>query len=363
MTWPQTKLGDVCEVLRGTMITQAQARPGNIPVVAGGTAPTYFHDSPNRAAGTITISASGANAGYVNFWSQPIFASDCTTVRSDGVSADIRFMYHQLRFMQHVIDGLRAGAAQPHVYAKDIAQLIVAVPPLAEQRRISATLDMADALRTKRREALAQFERLARSMFLEMFGDPATNPKHFPRRKLGDIIKFEGGAQPPASTFSDSDGPDKIRLIQIRDFKSDRFKTFIPKSLAKRFLEADDVMIGRYGPPVFQILRGLAGSYNVALMKAVPREGLTKEFVFHLLKEERLQRFVVANSERTAGQSGVNLDLLEGYDAYLPPMDLQELFVRQMSSLNSMRTAMEAALADTEQLFSSLQQREFQGEA
>jgi type I restriction enzyme, S subunit len=236
------------------------------------------------------------------------------------------------------------------------------LPPLPEQRRIAAILDKADALRTKRRETLAQLDRLAQSIFVEMFGDPATNPKGFPRRKLGEIIKFEGGAQPPASTFSDYAGPDKIRLIQIRDFKSDRFKTFIPKALAKRFLEADDVMIGRYGPPVFQILRGLAGSYNVALMKAVPREGLTKEFVFRLLKEERLHQFVVANSERTAGQSGVNLGLLEEYDAYLPPMHLQELFGRQMSSLSSMQTHMSAALQAAETMFSSLQHRAFQGD-
>jgi type I restriction enzyme, S subunit len=121
-------------------------------------------------------------------------------------------------------------------------------------------------------------------------------------------------------------------------------------------------MIGRYGPPVFQILRGLAGSYNVALMKAVPREGLTKEFVFRLLKEERLHQFVVANSERTAGQSGVNLGLLEEYDAYLPPMHLQELFGRQMSSLSSMQTHMSAALQAAETMFSSLQHRAFQGD-
>jgi len=254
-----------------------------------------------------------------------------------------------------------AGAKMPRMVMSEFWRYQVPLPPLDKQLCITAILDKADALRTKRREALDQLDRLAQSIFLEMFGDPATNPKRFPRRKLGEIIKFEGGAQPPASTFSDSDGPDKIRLVQIRDFKSDRFKTFIPRSSAKRFLEVDDVMIGRYGPPVFQILRGLAGSYNVALMKAVPREGLTKEFVFRLLKEERLHRFVVANSERTAGQSGVNLPLLEGYDAYLPPMELQELFGRQMSALSSLQQGMDSALRATEEMFASLQHRAFQG--
>lgn len=281
-----------------------------------------------------------------------------------GPKLDGRYLVHFLRRQEVRKDGERkmtGSGGQRRVPKHFIESLEIPLPPLSEQRRIAAILDKADVLRTKRREALAQLDRLAQSIFVEMFGDPASNPRGFARKKLGEIIKFEGGAQPPASTFSDSDGPEKIRLIQIRDFKSDRFKTFIPGALAKRFMQADDVMIGRYGPPVFQILRGLSGSYNVALMKAVPREGLTKEFVFRLLKEERLHRFVVANSERTAGQSGVNLGLLEGYDAYLPPMELQELFGRQMSSLSSMQKCMDAALRESEVMFSSLQQRAFQG--
>jgi type I restriction enzyme S subunit len=205
-------------------------------------------------------------------------------------------------------------------------------------------------------------ESLTQSIFIEMFGDPVTNPKGFPARTLGEIIKFEGGSQPPASTFSSEDAPDRIRLVQIRDFKSDRFKTYIPRKLCKRFLEEDDVMIGRYGPPVFQILRGLSGSYNVALMKAVPRDGVTKDFVFHLLKEEQLHNYVVGNSERTAGQSGVNLELLENYQAYLPPEELQIQFSEKMSQLRKMASNMTETQSVSDALFASLQHRAFRGE-
>ena len=121
-------------------------------------------------------------------------------------------------------------------------------------------------------------------------------------------------------------------------------------------------MIGRYGPPVFQILRGLSVSYNVALMKAVPREGVTKDFVFHLLKEKRLHNFVVANSERTAGQSGVNLDLLEKYQAYLPPLDDQIRFSQKMAQLRSLTQLMTEAQIESDRLFASLQHRAFRGE-
>ena len=262
------------------------------------------------------------------------------------------------QFMQTVsgVGGSLLRARPAHV-----AKIKIPLPPLPEQRRISAILDKADVLRTKRQEAIEKLDSLSQSIFIDMFGDPATNPRCFPKKTLGQIIKFEGGSQPPASTFVTEEAPDYIRLVQIRDFKSDRFKTYIPRNLCKRFFEEDDVMVGRYGPPVFQILRGLSGSYNVALMKAVPRERVTKEFIFHLLREERLHNFVVANSERTAGQSGVNLELLEKYQAYLPPMELQIQFSQKMAQLKALTQSMNTAHFQSNSLFASLQHRAFRG--
>lgn len=235
-------------------------------------------------------------------------------------------------------------------------------PPLAEQKRIAEVLDRAEVLRAKRRAALAQLDALTQSLFLDLFGDPATNPKGWPKTSLGEIIEFVGGSQPPADTFTYEPSPDTIRLVQIRDFRTDAFKTYIPKNRARRFFEADDVMIGRYGPPVFQILRGLSGSYNVALMKALPRGEILKDFIFHLLQEERLHAFVVARSERTAGQSGVNLELLEKYPAYLPPISAQREFARRVTAVEALKTAQRASLAELDALFATLQHRAFRGE-
>ena len=89
---------------------------------------------------------------------------------------------------------------------------------------------------------------------------------------MGEVCNFIGGSQPPKEEFVYEPLPGYIRLIQIQDYKSDKKKTFIPKSKARRFCTKEDVMIGRYGPPIFQILRGLEGAYNVALMKAAPKD-------------------------------------------------------------------------------------------
>lgn len=135
-------LGDVCLVKRGTTITQKEATQGNIPVVAGGLKPTYFHNVSNREGNVITISGSGANAGFVNFWDEPIFASDCSTVEVKRHDLSVHFVYYFLLSQQDFIyKELRSGAAQPHVYGKDIAKLLIPFPPLVTQQKIVAKLD------------------------------------------------------------------------------------------------------------------------------------------------------------------------------------------------------------------------------
>ncbi|MBA3386233.1 MAG: hypothetical protein H0T95_06380 [Chthoniobacterales bacterium] len=168
-----------------------------------------------------------------------------------------------------------------------------------EQRRIAEVLDRAEALRAKRRVALAQIDFLTQSLFFDLFGDPATNPKGWPKTTLGEIIEFVGGSQPPRETFTYEPSSDTVRLVQIRDFRTDAFKTLIPKELARRFFEADDVMIGRYGPPVFQILRGLSGSYNVAFMKALPRGEVLKDSFSTYCKNNA---FIHSSSDALSGR-------------------------------------------------------------
>ena len=95
--------------------------------------------------------------------------------------------------------------------------------------------------------------------------------------------------------------------------------------MAKRFCTADDIMIGRYGPPIFQILQGIEGSFNVALMKATPKKG-NKEFVRQFLKQECLLDYLEGMSKRTAGQDGIQMDKLKAYPFPLPPVELQNQF-------------------------------------
>ena len=147
--------------------------------------------------------------------------------------------------------------------------------------------------------------------------------KNWRNLTIEDIASFQGGSQPPKSTFESSPSPYNIRLLQIRDYRSDKNITYIPKELAKRWCTKNDIMIGRYGPPIFQILRGKEGSYNVALIKAIPKDIIDREYLYYFLKAEPLFRLIDRLSQRSSGQTGIDMEALKQFPVKLPPLPEQ----------------------------------------
>lgn len=137
---------------------------------------------------------------------------------------------------------------------------------------------------------------------------------------IRDICTFVGGSQPPKSQFRYSERAGYVRLVQTRDFKTDAFKTYIPASSTNKFCDENDIMIGRYGPPVFQVFRGIKGAYNVALLKAIPKPGTDNDYLYYFLKQDSIFRYVDGLSHRTGGQTGVDLTSLNDYPVRLPDL-------------------------------------------
>lgn len=269
------------------------------------------------------------------------------------------FLARALKASDAVILGWVRATTADNYPIDNIRKLIIPFPPLKEQQRIAQLLELAESVRKARHRCLELLDSIPTAAFATMFGDPKINHHGFKTAKLSELADFIGGSQPPKSTFAATDGPGMVRLVQIRDFKTDDYLTYIPIKLARRLFGEEDVMIGRYGPPVFQILRGLSGAYNVALMKAKPRPGISKDFLFYLLKHETLHNYVVAKSERTAGQSGVNLDLLNNYPAFVPPAEIQLKFSRLVRDIERQREVYLKQEDKLRELYSSLESEAF----
>ena len=266
--------------------------------------------------------------------------------------------YLRYYFNYHKPNQLVKDAAYPSISLSDVGNLVVDMKPESERNEIVSVLQHTESIITLRQRQLQKLDELVKARFIELFGDPVINPKGFPCYTVGEVIDFQGGSQPDKKYFEYEASPDNIRLIQIRDYKSDKYSTYIPKTMAKRFCTADDIMIGRYGPPIFQILKGIEGSFNVALMKAIPKIG-NKEFVRQFLKQDCLLEYLEGLSKRTAGQDGIQMDKLKAYPFPYPPIELQEQFAAFVEQTDKSKVAVQKALDEARLLFDSLMQKYF----
>lgn len=264
---------------------------------------------------------------------------------------DIRFVGYALKSLD--LASYATGAAIPHIYFKEYGKDYVCIPPsLEEQKIVVAELDLLNSIIDKKRAQLCDLDTLVDSIFFEMFGEAEVNQKGFPLLTIDDVIQFQGGSQPDKKFFEYEPTENNVRLIQIRDYKTDRYITYVPKELARRFCTEDDIMIGRYGPPIFQILKGISGAYNVALMKAVPKQG-NKDFIRVFLKQKRLLHYLESFSRRVAGQDGIQMDKLKAYPFPFPPLELQEHFAAQYTTIEKQKNCIEHSLRECEKLLNS----------
>jgi type I restriction enzyme, S subunit len=127
-------LGEVAEIKRGTSITQKEVTPGEIPVVAGGRTPAYFHNVSNRTGQTIVIAGSGAYAGFVSWWDQPIFVSDAFAVKTHS-SLLPKYCFYWLQSLQQQLHDLKSGGGVPHVYPRDVAPFKIPIPCPGDSKR------------------------------------------------------------------------------------------------------------------------------------------------------------------------------------------------------------------------------------
>ena len=264
--------------------------------------------------------------GKTAITSEPMYSNEAIMSFRDKKLVELlpEYIYYLL-LSKNWDDGANKAVMGKTLNKTTLSKVRVNIHSVQEQQEIVCVLNQAAALIEIHQQQLQKLDELVKARFVEMFGDPILNQKHFPVYRMDEIVEFQGGSQPDKKFFEYVPTDENIRLIQIRDYKTDRFITYIPRTMAKRFCTADDIMIGRYGPPIFQILQGIEGSFNVALMKATPKTG-NREFVRQFLKQDCLLEYLEGMSKRTAGQDGIQMDKLKVYPFPLPPIELQNQF-------------------------------------
>lgn len=293
---------------------------------------------------------------------------------SECINGYFFYLYFSTCFYNRIMQ-MTAKSSVDSVRREMIAKMPIPLPPTkAEQETIAEALSDADALIESLEQLIAK-KRLVKQGAMQKLltgkkrlpgfqvkkGYKQTEvgliPEDWTKYTIGDLIEFEGGSQPDKSVFNGSWKPDYIRLIQIRDYKTDKFETYIPTVLARRFCTERDIMIGRYGPPIFQILRGLKGAYNVALIKAIPNAIVDKAYAYYFLKRDVLFTFIEKLSQRSSGQTGVDLKELKAYLFPLPPTKAeQEAIAEILSDMDDEISTLEEKLDKARQIKQGMMQ-------
>ena len=316
---------------------------------------------------SLLLALYGATAGKLGVLTYDATTNQavCCISQDDQLLARDFLRYYLLSQRKKIIED-SFGGAQPNISQAYVREIDIPTPPLTEQKRIVEKLDV---LLTRINTAIEHLHSkldLSKQLFYSIL-DEFFKRSDCDSVPLTEVVDFIGGSQPPKSQFSDVQKEGYVRLIQIRDYKTDNHIVYVDSASTKKFCTKEDVMIGRYGPPVFQILRGLDGAYNVALMKAVPNEDvLTKNYLFWFLQSPSIQNYVIGISQRAAGQSGVNKKALEKYLIPVPSKTIQNDIVDKVGQLvnksRNLEAEVTAEITILNQLKASILDSAFKGE-
>lgn len=304
----------------------------------------------------------------------PDFRGVCSTdilpIRPGG-RLDRRYLLHFLRTPEMVAHAANnsVGINLPRLSPKALEAIVIPLPSIEEQRRIAAVLDTAEALRAKRRQALAKLDDLIQAVFTETFGNPARIRK-WPMVPLASVChgKGEYGANVPAAKL-DGERPRYLRITDIRDDGSLIEAAVAPggsqRDWQSKFLRAGDVVFARSG--------SIGKSFLVRdeheplvfagyLIRFSPDQ--TKVHPEYLYRYAQTQSFWawVSSVATTVAQPNINARKYAALNLPLPPLDVQHRFVGVIDRIRQGRKTLEKHTARLDDLFASLQQRAFRGE-
>ena len=291
---------------------------------------------------------------------------------------DPRYLRHMLSDALVQMEQHLHGATMKHVNRGEFLATTIPLPSLAEQKRIAGILDAADALRAKRREALAQLDTLLQSTFLVMFGDPVTNPMGWEVRSLGDLAvkKPNNGVFRRNHEYSESldSGIPVVWVVEL--FRGNR----IDVSESRR-LEATQTEIKKYGllPGDLLFCRsslkldGIAYNnvflgereealFECHLIRVSPRTHVVNPMFLNLQLRSVPMRALLKSKSKTATMTTIDQKALSSVQVVVPPGDLQSRFAAIVESVEHQKARSRAHLAELDTLFASLQSRAFRGD-
>jgi type I restriction enzyme S subunit len=292
----------------------------------------------------------------------------------DTSRVDHRYLFHALRSKAPFWLSQRVGGGQPNISQGVIKKTKIPLPPLSEQKRIAEILDRAEALRSKRRAALALLDELTQSIFDEMFGDPVSNPKGWDdSRTLADVASIGSGITKGRRTSEPVRAVPYLAVVNVQDKMLDLsvVKTIeaTEKEIDRYRLKKNDLLLTE-GGDADKLGRGTL--WNDELSECIHQNHIFRVrlttndvaplFLNWLVGGQRGKSYFLSQAKQTTGIATINMTQLKAFPMLIPSRKLQDDFAKRILRIEDIRSSKMSSLNELDQLFASLQHRAFRGE-
>ena len=370
-------LGDLVKILKGRKASEVfdEHQPGaerylQINDLRPGATPKYARDDKGVLAteDNILIAWDGANAGTVGFGLRGYAGSTIAILRPDPEEVYAPFLGYFLHSKFKYLQETCTGATIPHISRRALEELQLTLPPLPEQKRIAAILAKADRLRRLRRFARDLSDTYLQSVFLEMFGDPVSNPMGWDRAKVSDLGTVQTGSTPPRNDLENyGDYIEWIKsdnIIPGQMFVSRSLEMLSDKGLERgRSVEAGSILVTCIAGSPTSIgnvaLTDRRVSFNQQINAVTPDEDIEPLFLYGLFV---VAKPLVQRSTTLAMKRMISKSKFEKLVLIKPPLHLQKRFARVVRKLERLRAQQREAERQAEHLFQTLLHRAFRGE-
>ncbi|HFQ5014821.1 TPA: restriction endonuclease subunit S [Vibrio vulnificus] len=322
--------------------------------------------------GSVMVCCIGATVGKVGITSKEVATNQ--QINSLVVDQSIAYPKYVYYFCKTIKDKLMAASSSttmPIVNKTTFSELEIPLPPLDEQKRIAAILDKADAIRQKRKQAITLADEFLRSVFLEMFGDPVTNPKGFPLGTIRDLVESANYGTSGKASESEGEYP-VLRMGNITyqgswDFSDLKYIDLTEKELPKYLVHKGDLLFNRTNS---RELVGKTAVYEEELPMAFAgylvrvraNEMGNTYYLSGYLNSGHGKKVLSGMCKSIVGMANINAQELQNIKLLLPPIELQNRYEEIVKAVRSRVSTQIVSLTELNELFSSLSQKAFSGQ-
>ena len=381
------RLGNICIVRNGYAFKSEQFIHDGVPIIRISDINKNFVTSENAvrikyssvfenfklSKGDLLIAMSGATTGKYGIYNseEAGFQNQrvgCFVIK-DLKKLNSRYLLQTLRFLKPVIERKAHGSGQPNISTKDIEDLEIPLPSLSTQIQIANILSKAEILIEQRKQSISLLDEFLKSTFLEMFGDPTSNKKKYPKAKIRDVVtEVKYGTSKPA----EEEG--KYPYLRMNNITTDgywdlsklKYINMGDDEKAKCVVRKGDLLFNRTNS---KELVGKTAVFNLDeemiiagyLIRLRFKENINPYFVWGYLNSLHGKQTLLGMCKSIVGMANINAQELQDIKIIIPPIELQNQFAAIVTKTEALKEQYKKSLQELENLYGSLSQQAFKG--